>query len=221
MSYGIKCEMWGDYALFSRPEFKVERVSYDVITPSAARGIIESVYWHPGLKWKIDKIYVCNPIRFTNVRRNEVKSKILGSSVKTVMNGSAASLSINPSEDIQQRASMLLKNVRYVVEAHFELTNKATPGDNEGKFCDIVKRRLREGKYYSMPYFGCREFPAHCRIYEKDDVETVYAGEEKDLGWMLYDMNYADLEKITPVFFRARMVNGCIDLAKARCGVVQ
>lgn len=219
MPYGIRYEAWGDYALFSRPEFKVERVSYDVMTPSAARGILESVYWHPGMRWLIDRIFVCNPIIFTNVRRNEVKSKILASQVFSAMQGSCKELYIASSEDIQQRASMVLKDVRYVIDAHFEMTAEAAPGDNEGKFCEIARRRLEKGQFYSKPYFGCREFPAHCRLFDSSEVKSFYADAEKDLGWMLYDMDYSDRENITPMFFRAAMKNGCLDLTQ--CEVVK
>lgn len=149
MSYGVKVEVWGDYALFTRPELSVERVSYDVISPSAARGILESLYWHPGMKYQVDRIHVLNPIRFTNVRRNEVKSKALASSFRAVMSNGGDLPSIYTSEDIQQRASMMLRDVRYVIEAHFDMTDKAQPGDNPGKFKDILMRRLRKGACYS------------------------------------------------------------------------
>ena len=147
----IRVEVWGDYALFSRPEMKVERVSYDVITPSAARGLLESIYWHPGLSWKIDRIYVCNPIRFTNIRRNEVKDVVSGSSVKSVMKSGKGEIYIATSESIQQRAAMVLKDVRYVIEAHFDMTDNAAASDNPGKFQDIMKRRLERGQFYRNP----------------------------------------------------------------------
>ena len=153
----VKIEVWGDYACFTRPEMKVERVSYDVMTPSAARGLVEAIYWHPGLAWRIDRIYVLKPIQFTNIRRNEVKSKISAQNVRSVMNGAQKPLYISTSEDIQQRAAMVLKDVRYVIEAHFTLTDKANETDNAGKFQDIIKRRLVRGQCYHQPYFGCRE----------------------------------------------------------------
>ena len=141
----VQMEVWGDYACWSRPELKTERYSYDVPTPSGARGMLESVYWHPGLRWHIDKIYVMNPIRFTNLRRNEVKSKILASAILSEANGKAASY-IDRNEDIQQRATTMLRDVHYVIEAHFEMTDKASASDNPGKFQDIIKRRLRRGQ---------------------------------------------------------------------------
>lgn len=207
----IRMEVWGDYALFTRPELKVERVSFDCPTPSAARGIIESVYYHPGLRWHIDRIYILNPIRFTNVRRNEVKSKLLASAARSAMTGtSTAPLYIATSNDIQQRAAMMLKDVHYVIEAHFDMTDQAAPGDNPGKFQDIVKRRLRKGACYSMPYLGTRECTAHFRLWEGGEIPAI--PETRDLGFMLYDMDYSDPDNITPMFFRAQMTNGVIDL---------
>lgn len=220
MGMGVKVKVWGDFALFSRPEMKVERCSYDVITPSAARGILDAVYWHPGLHWVIDKIYVKKPIRFTSVRRNEVKSKILASSLLQAYNGADKPLYISAREDIVQRASVLLCDVEYVIEAHFEMTDKANATDNPGKFKDIVMRRLRRGECYHMPYFGCREFPAHFCLCEEEEIQTAYEEvEEKDLGFMLYDMDYTEREDIQPMFFRAVMRRGVIDLRN--CEVVR
>lgn len=208
----IKVEVWGDYACFTRPEMKVERVSYDVMTPSAARGLLEAIYWHPGMMWVIDKIHVLNPIEFTNIRRNEVKSKIPARNVSSVMNDGKESLFISTSNDIQQRAALVLKNVRYVIDAHFEMTVKAAPGDNEGKFTDIIRRRLEKGQCYHQPCFGCREFPAHFRKWPGGEIVTAFSEEEKDLGFVLFDMNYSDPNNITPKFFRARLRQGVLDL---------
>lgn len=212
----IKMEVWGEYACFTRPEMKVERVSYDVPTPSAARGMVESVYYHPGLKWHVDKIYVCKPIRFTNILRNEVASKISVRNVLTEANGKKRSY-IDRNADIQQRATTMLRNVHYVIEAHFEMTDKANPSDNPGKFQDIVKRRLRSGQAYMQPYLGCRECTAHFRLWEGGDIPTI--DETRDLGYMLYDLEYSDPENIQPMFFRAQMVHGVIDLTD--CEVVK
>lgn len=195
--------------MFTRPETKVERVSYDCITPSAARGLIESCYWHPGLKWHIDRIHVLSPIRFTNLRRNEVRSKISASNILSDAKSGRASYIVTR-DDIQQRAAMMLRDVHYVIEAHFEMTDRASASDNPGKFQDIVKRRLRNGQCYSQPYFGCRECTAHVGLWEKGQIPTI--GETRDLGWMLYDMDYSDPSDIRPMFFRAQMVNGVIDL---------
>jgi CRISPR-associated protein Cas5d len=202
-------EVWGDYALFTRPEMKTEKVSYDVMTPSAARGIVEAIYYHPGLKWYIDRIYVLKPIRFTNIRRNEVKSKISAVSVQRAMNGGKP-LYLNTKDDIVQRASLVLRDVHYVIEARFEMTEDAAPGDNPGKFQDIVKRRLVKGQAFHTPYLGCREFPARFRLWEGGEVPTIE--ESRDLGYMLYDMDYSNPEDIQPMFFRAQMRSGVIDL---------
>ena len=211
MGIGVKGKVWGEYALFSRPEMKVERCSYDVITPSAARGILEAIYWHPGMKWVIDKIYVQKPVRFTSIRRNEVKSKISSNNVLSVYNGADKPLYISTKSDIVQRASLLLRDVSYVIEAHFEMTEKAVESDNPGKFKDIIMRRLKRGECYHTPYFGCREFPANFCLCEDEKIETAYSG-EKDLGFMLYDMDFSDLDNIQPMFFRALMKDGVINL---------
>ena len=211
MGLGVKVKVWGEYALFSRPEMKVERCSYDVITPSAARGILEAIYWHPGMKWVIDKIYVQKPVQFTSIRRNEVKSKISSNNVVPVYNGADKPLYISTKSDIVQRASLLLRDVSYVIEAHFEMTEKAVESDNPGKFKDIIMRRLKRGECYHTPYFGCREFPANFCLCEDEKIETAYSG-EKDLGFMLYDMDFSDLDNIQPMFFRALMKDGVINL---------
>lgn len=212
----ILVEVWGPMACFTRPEMKTERVSYEVPTPGAVRGMIESVFYHPGLRWVPDRIWVLNRIQFMNVRRNEVKSKVLASAVLQEANGGKAG-AIFTSEDIQQRAAMLLKDVRYVFEAHFEMTEQANPSDNHGKFQDIVKRRLRRGACYSTPYFGCRECTAHFRLWEGGEIPAI--DETRDLGYMLYDMDYSDPTDIQTMFFRARMEHGVIDLRN--CEVVR
>lgn len=219
MSHGVKVRVWGDLALFSRPEMKVERCTYDVMTPSAARGILEAVYWHPGMRWIIDKIYVRKPIRFTSIRRNEIKSKVSANSVLSVMNGGNKPLYISSKEDIVQRASILLQEVDYVIEAHFEMTEQANASDNPGKFKDIIMRRLKRGECYHMPYFGCREFPANFELFEEEVIGTAYNGETKDLGYMLFDLDYADPENIQPMFFRAVLKDGVLDVRD--CEVVR
>lgn len=212
----VQMEAWGDYACWSRPELKTERFSYDVPTPSGARGMLESVYWHPGLRWHIDKIYVMNPIRFTNLRRNEVKSKILASAILSEANGKAASY-IDRNEDIQQRATTMLRDVHYVIEAHFEMTEKASASDNPGKFQDIIKRRLRRGQAYAQPYLGTRECTAHFGLWEGGKIETI--PETRDLGLMLYDIDFSDPNDMQPMFFRAKLENGVLDLTN--CEVIK
>ena len=213
MGYGVKVRVWGELALFSRPEAKVERYSYDCMTPSAARGILEAIYWNPGMVWVIDKIHIRKPIRFTNIRRNEVKDKVFTYNVLNVINGGKKPLYINRKEEIVQRDSILLKDVDYVIEAHFEMTEKASKGDNTGKFKDIIMRRLCRGECFHMPYFGCREFPANFELFETEEIDTAYPGEEKDLGYMLYDFDYSNPEDIKPLFFRAIMKKGTLDLS--------
>lgn len=212
MGYGIKLEVWGDYALITRPEMKVERVSYDVITPSAARGIIEAIYWKPAILWCIDKIHVYNPIEFTNIRRNEVSSKISARSVDSIMKGKTGTLYINTNQDRQQRASMVLKNVHYAIEAHFELTDKAGETDTIEKHYNMALRKMRKGQCFHNPYFGCREFPVNFKLIEGEVPKSTLSG-KNDLGYMLYDMDFTDPEDIRPTFFRAIMQDGVINLS--------
>ena len=205
----IQLEVWGAYALFSRPELKVERVSYDVPTPSAARGIVESVYYHPGLRWYIDRIHVLNPIRFVSIRRNEVTDKISGRNVRQAAQGGGQPLYLVASQKIVQRSSLLLQDVHYVIEAHFEMTDKAAPSDNPGKFQDIVTRRMERGQCFHTPYFGCREFPVSFRRWPGGPIPTI--DETRDLGLMLYDFDYSDPAAITPTYFRARLEHGVLN----------
>ena len=218
----ISLEVWGDYACFTRPEMKVERVSYDVMTPSAARGLIEAVYWHPGLRWIIDRIRVCAPIRFTNLRRNEVKSTISARTARAVMERGRGELYLCTSKDIQQRAALLLRDVRYVIEAHFDLVpEKMSPGDNPGKFQDIVKRRIQRGQFYHQPCFGCREFPAQFQWCETPPPCPQELEGERDLGWMLWDMDYTNSEDIRPLFFRAALRGGVLEVPTRDSGEVR
>lgn len=216
----ISLEVWGEYACFTRPEMKTERVSYDVMTPSAARGLLEAIYWHPGMRWCIDRIHVCAPIHFTNLRRNEVKSTLNARAARTVMERGKGELWIATSEDIQQRAAMLLKNVHYVIDAHFDLTDQAAPGDNAGKFQDITKRRIRSGACYHQPCFGCREFPANFKLCEELPPCPEELLGERDLGYMLWDMDYTDPQNITPRFFRAKLQDGVLTVPTLDSGEV-
>ena len=207
----ISVEVWGDYACFSRPELKTERVSYDVMTPSAARGLLDAIYWHPGMHWVVDRIDVCAPIRFTNIRRNEVKDIISARNAKAAME-SGEEIYLATSESIQQRAAMVLRDVRYVIDAHFEMTARATPTDNPGKFQDIMRRRVEKGQFYHQPCFGVREFPAQFKpCGELPPCPEELVG-EKDLGWMLLDLDYSDRENITPRFFRAVLRDGVLEV---------
>lgn len=215
MSFGFAVEVWGDRALFTRPELSVERVSYDVITPSAARGIIESIYWHPGMKIKIDRIQVLNPIRFSSIRRNELDRKASALAIKQGIMAGVLPDPIITGDAIQQRASLILTDVRYVIQFHFEMTEDAGREDNPGKFADILRRRMEKGQCYSQPYFGTREFPAYFAACSQGIVprgEYVNSG-KRDLGIMLFDMDYSVPENITPMFYRAVMEDGVIDVS--------
>lgn len=203
MGYGIKIRVSGDYALFTRPEMKVERVSYDVITPSAARGIIEAVYWKPAIRWVIDKIHVLKPIEFTNIRRNEVSEK-----------ASERKPYLVATEIRQQRASLVLKNVDYVIEAHFDLIDKAAGEAEEKKHYNIVLRRLREGQHFHAPCLGTREFGAKVELIEDGEPIPQSLLENMDLGYMLRDLDFSDPADIKPQFFRASLENGVLDLTK-------
>ena len=208
----IMLEVWGNYAAFNRAELKTERVSYDCMTPSAARGILEAIYWHPGMRYHIDSIYVCNPIKTANIRRNEVKEKISARIVKSAMQKQEKDIYLCTTDSIQQRAALVLKDVRYVIEAHFDMTDKANASDNPGKFQDILKRRISKGQCFHTPYLGGREFPANFRLWDyKQTVPTAYKG-EKDLGYMLYDMDYQAEDGIEPMFFHAILKDGKLDL---------
>ena len=213
MGYGTRIRVRGDYALFTRPEMKVERVSYDVMTSSAARGVIEAVYWKPAIRWVIDRIVVLNEIEFTNIRRNEVSDKISTREAERHMNGANEPFFMDATDKRQQRAAMVLKNVDYVVDAHFELTDQAGPGDTVEKHYNIALRRLRKGQHYHAPYLGTREFPAKVEIIENGDVPKSSLMGEQDLGWMLYDLDFSDPADIQPHFFRATMEDGVIDLS--------
>lgn len=214
MGYGVKLRVWGDYACFSRPEFKVERVSYDVMTPSAARGILEAIHWKPALVWRVDFIHVLKPVKFDSIRRNEVAGKISERNIKTAMSGGDTDLHQYAAEDRQQRAALVLRDVEYVIEAHFDLTEKAGESDNAGKHCDIFKRRARSGQCHMRPYLGCREFPAQFELLEGETLRSPLSG-EVDLGWMLWDIDFARDQQ--PVFFRPVMRDGVID-ARSREG---
>lgn len=212
MNYGITLHVWGDRALFTRPEMKVERVSYDVITPSAARGILEAIHWKPAIRWVVDRIEVLRPVRFESIRRNEVGGKLSAASVgKAMKAGRTDGLVMHVEDDRQQRASTVLRDVGYLIHAHFELTPQAGPDDNAGKHLDIFNRRARKGQCFHAPCLGTREFPAHFRLIEEGGERPTPDASlhgARDLGWMLHDIDFAD--GMTPHFFHAQMVDGVI-----------
>ncbi|MBF0127431.1 MAG: type I-C CRISPR-associated protein Cas5 [Magnetococcales bacterium] len=230
MSYGIRLKVWGAYACWTRPEMKVERVSYDVMTPSGARGILEAIYWKPEMRWVVDRIHVLAPIRFTNIRRNEVGALKVSVTAKA-MGGNGEKPGVFIEEDRRQRASLLLTDLSYGIEAHVEVLNPrekdgATLADPVAKHLDQFNRRVRDGACFHRPYLGCREFPAYFAPVGEtgfSEVPRELMGEQ-DLGFMLHDMEHAGHpgstprphscdDRCQPRFFRARMVNGVIDVA--------
>ena len=236
MGYGFKIMIEGDYALFTRPEMKVERVSYDVPTVSAMEGLIKSVYWKPAFRIVIDRLIVFNPIRFINIRRNEVKSKIPLSSVRAQMQGSTdKSPVLYTSEERSQRASQILRDVKYGVEFHFELTGIRSDHEDESeeKHYNIMLRRLKKGQYFRQPCLGCREFAVRkLELVEKFDYSQI-APELKgdiDLGFMLYGMRFEDggkpvngdwehpqfSDRADALYYRPHMIDGVIDVGRYR-----
>lgn len=237
MGYGFKVMLEGDYACFTRPELKVERVSYDVPTPGALEGVLKSVYWKPAIRYVIDKIIVFHPIDFMNVRRNEVKDKVLYSAVRNQMNGGGGDPCIYTSENRSQRASMILKNVKYGVEFHFELTGLKSEQEEEGenKHFNIIKRRLEKGQYFRTPCLGCSEFPVkRMELVQEFDMDLISGAVldmgDVDLGYMSYRVQFCDegcpvngdwenpkfSDKAFTVYYRPHMVNGVIDVKRYR-----
>lgn len=210
MAYGVKLKVWGDYACFTRPEMKSERVSYDVMTPSAARGILEAIHWKPAIRWVVDRIHVLNDISFENIRRNEVANKIAERTVLDAMRGKSVALWQDAPAERQQRATLLLRDVAYVIEAHFEMTEQATDEDTPSKHYNMFVRRARKGQCFHRPYLGCREFPAQFELIEDDAVVASVHRGERDLGRMLLDIDFED--GMTPRFFRPVMRDGIIDV---------
>lgn len=217
----IKIEVWGDYACFTRPEFRAERVSYDVMTPSAARGILEAIYWHPGVRYVIDKIHVVNPIKTTSIMRNEIRDKTSATLIKRAMaRGTTQGCYIVTSGAVrQQRTTLMLKDVRYIIEAHFEL-EKNVKGIDADKVQSLLGQRSLKGAYHHQPYLGCREFTANFRQYEGEVVLPPEARITKDLGYMFLDYDYSDPKSPNPMFFRAEMVDGTITVPRVDSGEV-
>ena len=215
IGFGIRLRVWGDYACFTRPEMKVERVSYDVMTPSAARGILEAIYWKPAIVWEIDRIHVMKPVRFDNVRRNEVKNKIPLAPVRSALKGNEEILSSNSNDERVQRASLLLRDVEYYIEAHFNMTDKAGPEDTVEKHYNVALRRMRKGQCFHHPYFGCREFPVQFEYVEGEIPQSKLKGNQ-DLGLMLWDIDFA--HDMKAVFFRPIMHDGVIDVQNCKMG---
>lgn len=205
-SNAIKLKVWGDYACFTRPEMKVERVSYDVMTPSAARNVLQAILWKPAIRWEITGIDVLNPIKWTSVRRNEVGSVIPSGSVSSTMRTGKGHLGLYIEDDRQQRAGLFLRDVCYIIHAKMVLTNKVGPEENLTKFAEMFKRRSQKGQCFMQPYLGCREFTAFFEWLDPG-VSSESIDDTRDLGWMLHDLDYSGEEPL-PRFFHAQMRNG-------------
>ncbi len=232
MAYGIMLKVWGDMASFNRPEMKVERVSYDVMTPSAARGILEAIYWKPQMRWTIDRIHVLKPIRLTHVRRNEISCKIPvkgATGVSAAMKSGAGNLGIAVSDVRQQRAAMVLRDVCYGIAAHVTVLQDVDANGSEvkapeAKHLEMFKRRASRGQYFHHPYLGCREFPAYFELVEELPLAPAALEGERDLGYMLHDIAFVPAKKgkvvdgagrrldARPRFFRATLSNGVLEV---------
>lgn len=240
MSYGFKLMVEGDYACFTRPELKVERVTYDVPTPGALEGLLKSVYWKPAIRYVIDRIIVFNAVDFANIRRNEVKDKVLYSAIKSQMNGNGGDPRIYTSESRSQRAAVVLKNVKYGIAFHFELTGfkNEQEEDAESKHFNIIKRRLEKGQYFRVPCLGCSEFPVKRMELVNEFDENLISNSilnmgDVDLGFMSYKVVFADhgkpvngdwenpefSDRASTVYYRPHMINGIIDVEKYREGL--
>jgi len=207
MSIGVRLFVSGDHACFTRPELKVERVSYDVMTPSAARGILEAIHWKPAIRWVVTAIHVLKPIRFESIRRNEVSQKASAGLARRAMNaGSLAGLHLVIEDARQQRAATVLADVAYVIEAEFEMTDRAGPDDNPAKHIDTFRRRAEKGQCFHQPCLGTREFPARFRLLEAGAPLPAAIVEDRDLGLMLWDIDHAGDR--SSMFFRARLEKG-------------
>lgn len=211
MTYGVRLHVWGDYACFTRPEMKVERVSYDVMTPSAARGILEAIHWRPAIRWVVDRIHVLKPIRFETLRRNELGKKISTRNVVSAMNaGVTDGLHAVIEKERQQRATILLRDVAYLIEAHFELTDRAASDDTEAKHLSMFNRRAAKGQCFHRPYLGTREFAADFALVTACAPESLLPSDQRDrdLGWILHDIDFENDR--TPRFFRAVLKDGVV-----------
>lgn len=208
-------EITGDYACFTRPEMKVERVSYDVITPSAARAVFEAIFWKPAIRWHMRRIEVLRPVRWMNLRRNEVASVISTRNVQQAMAAGEGDLGITVEDDRQQRAALLLRDVAYRVHADLEVRADRSDPQPPQKFFAMFERRAAQGQCVNQPYLGCREFDARVRLVETTADEPLPIAETRDLGWMLHDLDFSQPSDPQPVFFRAQMNAGVIELGDA------
>lgn len=203
-------ETRGDYACFTRPELKVERVSYDVMTPSAGRAIFEAILWKPALVWRIQRIEVLKPIRWTSLRRNEVGSKVSTRVVDTMMRRGSGNFGLYVDDDRQQRAALFLRDVGYRIHARLSLSASAGPADSIAKFAEMFRRRATHGQCVNQPYLGTREFDCRFRLVDDPQAEPPPIDETRDLGVMLFDLDFGDRGKATPAFFRASLDRGIL-----------
>ena len=205
-------ELSGEFACFTRPEMKVERVSYDVITPSAARAVFETILWKPAIRWHVRRIEVLKPIRFINLRRNEVASVISTRNVQQAMAAGEGELAIYVEDDRQQRAGLLLRDVAYRVHADMEVRPDRVDPMPPQKYHAMFERRAERGQWVNQPYLGCREFAARVRLITDATHEPPPISETRDLGWMLHDLDFERPSDPQPVFFRAQMNNGVVEV---------
>lgn len=205
-------EISGEFACFTRPEMKVERVSYDVITPSAARAVFEAILWKPAIRWHVRRIEVLKPIRFINLRRNELASVVSTRNVQQAMAAGEGDLAIYIEDDRQQRAGLLLRDVAYRVHADMEVRADRQDPMPSQKYHAMFERRAEHGQCVNQPYLGCREFAARVRMVTEPTKELAPIGDTRDLGWMLHDLDFANPTDPQPVFFRAQMNAGAIEV---------
>jgi CRISPR-associated protein Cas5d len=204
-------EVRGDWACFTRPEMKVERVSYDVITPSAARAVFEAVYYKPAVRWQVRRIEVLAPIRWMNLRRNEVASVVSTRNVEQAMKHGTGELALYIDEDRQQRAALLLRDVAYRLHADLGARPDRKDRSPPPKFFETFERRARKGQCVNQPYLGCREFSARWRLVEDPAAEPLPIDETRDLGWMLHDLDFTNPNDPQPRFFRAKLDRGVVN----------
>ena len=207
-------EVRGDFACFTRPEMKVERVSYDVITPSAARAIFEAIFWKPAIQWSITRIEVINPIRWVSVRRNEVGKVFTAPTAKQLKGESGECMGFAIEDERQQRAGLFLRDVKYRIHADLLFDQSKDAESQYGKYTAMFERRVEKGQCFNQPYLGCREFSCAFRLVTDLTQEPVAIPETRALGWMLYDMDYKNLESPMPKFFHAAIDQGAIVVPK-------
>lgn len=205
-------EVSGDYACFTRPEMKVERVSYDVITPSAARAVFEAILWKPTIRWHVRKVEVLKPVRWMNLRRNEVASVVSVSNVKSAMKKGTGDLGLYIEDDRQQRAGLFLRDVAYRLHGDLEFIPEKDPGEKSAKYESMFERRAQKGQCVNQPYLGCREFAAHFRLVEDPTKEAAPIGMDEKLGYMLHDLDFTNPNDPQPKFFRAEVKGGVMEV---------